>query len=198
MWESEVTLSAVEVPIGQWRVLSLRSAPHALTQSVVEQRTTLASARDDARLARLRRLAWWLDEGIRVPGTRIRFGLDPILGLIPGLGDVAGALLGGAILMEAYRRRLSRNTLVRMAANIIVDTAAGAGPLLGDAVDFVWKSNRRNLDLLERHTAKPAKAVRTDRLWVMTVFGLLAATCVGLLVGSAFLIGATLKELAGS
>jgi len=69
---------------------------------VIEPRITLSSARDDVRLARLSRLAWWLDEGIRIPGTRIRFGLDPILGLVPGLGDVAGALLGGAILMEAY------------------------------------------------------------------------------------------------
>ena len=165
---------------------------------MVEPRITLSSARDDERLARLRRLAWWLDEGIRVPGTRIRFGLDPILGLVPGLGDVAGALLGGAILIEAYRRRLSRTTLVRMAANILVDTAAGAVPLLGDAVDFVWKSNRRNLDLLERHTFQASRAARTDRLWVLTVFGALGLTCVGLLVGFAFLIGAALKMLAGS
>ena len=165
---------------------------------MVEPRTTLSSARDDARLARLRRLAWWLDEGIRVPGTGIRFGLDPILGLVPGLGDVAGALLGGAILMEAYRRQLSRSTLVRMAANILIDTAAGAVPVLGDIVDFVWKSNRKNLDLLERHTSKPSKAARTDRLWALTVFGVLGLTCVGLLVGFAFLIGAALKMLAGA
>lgn len=191
-------MSAVEVPIGRWRVLSLRSAPHALTPPVIEPRITPSSAGDDERLARLRRLAWWLDEGIRVPGTGIRFGLDPILGLVPGLGDVAGALLGGAILMEAYRRQLSRSTLVRMAANIIIDTAAGAVPVLGDVVDFVWKSNRKNLDLLERHTSKPSKAARTDRLWALTVFGVLGLTCVGLLVGVAFLIGAALKMLAGA
>ena len=165
---------------------------------MVEPRNALSSTRDDERLARLRRLAWWLDEGIRVPGTRIRFGLDPILGLIPGLGDVAGALLGGAILMEGYRRQLSRTTLMRMAANILLDTAAGAVPLLGDALDFVWKSNRKNLDLLERHYVKPSTAVRADRLWVMTVFGLLGATCVGLLVGVAFLAGAVLRMLASA
>jgi hypothetical protein len=165
---------------------------------VVEPRTTLSSARDGARLAQLRRLAWWLDEGIRVPGTGIRFGLDPILGLVPGLGDVAGALLGGAILLEAYRRQMPATTLVRMAANIMIDTAAGAIPLLGDALDFVWKSNRKNLDLLERFNFKPSKAARTDRLWVMTVFGLLGVTCVGLLVGVAFLAGAVLKMLASA
>ena len=164
---------------------------------MVDPRITLSSAQDDERLARLRRLAWWLDEGIRVPGTRIRFGLDPILGLVPGLGDVAGALLGGAILMEAYRRRMPGATLTRMAANIILDTAVGTVPLLGDALDFVWKSNRRNLDLLERHAFKPSRAVRTDRLWVTIVFGLLGATCVGLLTGFVFLIRAALKMLAG-
>ena len=164
---------------------------------MVEPRITHQSARDDERLARLRRLAWWLDEGIRVPGTRIRFGLDPIFGLVPGLGDVVGALLGGAILMEAHRRRLSRTTLVRMAANIIVDTAVGAVPLLGDVVDFVWRSNRRNLDLLQRHTLEPSRSARTDRLWVMTLFGVLGLTCVGILAGLAFLVSATLKMLAG-
>ena len=165
---------------------------------LVETRITHPSARDDDRLARLRRMAWWLDEGIRVPGTRIRFGLDPILGLVPGLGDVAGALLSGAILMEAYRRQLSRTTLVRMAANIIVDTVAGAVPLLGDVVDFLWKSNRRNLALLERHALEPSRSARTDRLWVMIVFGLLGMTCVGLLLGSAFLVGAAVRRLAGA
>lgn len=165
---------------------------------MVEPRITPTSPRDDVQLVRLRRLTWWLDEGIRVPGTRIRFGLDPILGLLPGLGDVAGALLGGAILLEAYRRRLSRTAQIRIAANIILDTALGAVPLLGDAVDVVWKSNRRNLDLLEKHSVMPSKATRTDRLWAMTVFGVLGATCVGLLAGFAFLVNATLKLLAGT
>lgn len=162
---------------------------------MVEPRIALSTARDDERLARLRRLARWLDEGIRVPGTGIRFGLDPILGLIPGLGDVAGALLGGAILMEAYRRRMPGITLLRMSANVILDTTAGTVPLLGDLFDFVWKSNRRNLDLLEHHSFTPSNAARTDRLWVMTVFGLLGVTCVGLLAGIAYLVSMVLKML---
>ena len=165
---------------------------------MVEPRIAPTNPPDDVRLARLRRLAWWLDEGVRVPGTRIRFGLDPILGLVPGLGDVAGALLGGAILIEAYRRQLPLPTQIRIAANIIFDTAVGAVPLLGDAVDVVWKSNRRNLDLLERHTFTPSKAKRTGRLWAMTVFGVLGVTCVGLLAGFAFLVNAMVKMLAGS
>lgn len=165
---------------------------------MVDPGITSTSTRDDDRLVRLRRLAWWLDEGIRVPGTRIRFGLDPVLGLVPGLGDVAGALLGVAILMEAHRRHMPGTTLVRMAANIIIDTTAGAVPLLGDALDFVWKSNRKNLDLLERHNLKPSQAAHTDRLWMMTVIGLLGATCVGVLAGLALFVGTALKMLAGA
>ena len=87
---------------------------------------------------------------------------------------------------------------MRMAANIILDTAAGAVPLLGDVLDFVWKSNRRNLDLLERHAVKPSKAAGTDRLWVVAVFVLLGATCLGVLAGAAFFAGAILKVLAGA
>lgn len=107
-------------------------------------------------------------------------------------------MLGGAILVEAYRRQLSRSTIARMAANIVLDTAAGAVPLLGDALDFVWKSNRRNLDILERHTSKPSSAARTDRLWSLIVIGALGAICLGLLAGFAFLVGTLLKILAGT
>jgi hypothetical protein len=130
-----------------------------------------------------------------VPGTRIRFGLDPILGLVPGLGDAAGALLGAAILMEAYRRRMSRATLMRMAAKIILDATAGAIPLFGDLFDFVWKSNRRNLDLLDRHATKPAMSQRADRRWMATVIGVLGLICIGLGIGFALVVAAVVKML---
>jgi hypothetical protein len=151
----------------------------------------------DRSLDRLRRLAWWLDEGIRVPGTRFRIGLDPILGLVPGLGDSAGALMGVAILAEASRRGVPRLTLIRMVANIILDTALGSVPLIGDAFDAAWKANARNLRLLERHSSGPLEARRGDRLFVVGLFGLLVLVCAGLLLGSAALIGAVMKLLAG-
>jgi hypothetical protein len=147
----------------------------------------------DRRLARLQRMSWWLDEVIRVPGTRIRIGLDPILGLIPGLGDVVGGFLSAAIVMESLRRGVPRSTVVRIVTNIILDTTIGAVPVLGDLFDFAWKSNRRNLDLLERHVVHPSKAQHSDRLWVTTVFGLLGVVCAGLLTGFAFLVGAIVK-----
>lgn len=164
---------------------------------VIEPRQSPIVPGDDHRLARLRRLVWWLDEGIRLPGTRIRIGLDPILGLVPGLGDAAGALLGASILVEAVRRRVPKATLVRVVGNIIVDTVAGAVPVIGDVFDWVWKSNRRNLQLLERHSIAPLKARREDRLLVVSLFSLLIAICFGLLLAFAILAAAIVRGLTG-
>lgn len=139
------------------------------------------------RLDHLRRIAFWLDEGFRVPGTRVRIGVDPILGLIPGVGDAAGAVLSAVILIEASRCGVSRFTLVRMAGNIALDTGLGVVPLLGDLFDAGWKANTRNLALLERHLATPAKARGADRLTILLLGGLLALLSVALAVGGAFL-----------
>lgn len=101
-------------------------------------------------LARARALTRLLDTAARVPGTSIRFGLDPILGLIPGLGDLAGAALSGYLVLLAGRAGASRTTIVRMLANVAIDTIGGMLPVLGDAFDVAFKSNSRNLALLER------------------------------------------------
>ena len=105
---------------------------------------------DTDSLARARALTRLLDTAVRVPGTGIRFGLDPILGLVPGLGDVAGAALAGYMVILAGRAGASRLTIARMLANIAVDTVGGTLPLVGDAFDVAFKSNSRNLVLLER------------------------------------------------
>ena len=136
-----------------------------------------------------------MDEGIRLPGTQFRIGLDPIIGLVPGIGDAAGAILAASILIEAIRRGIPRVTLVRMAANIALDTVGGSVPLLGDLFDAAWKANLRNLALLERHLAEPSSAKRADRLVVIGLGGALLVLCVGLLVGGALLTAAVLKSL---
>jgi hypothetical protein len=121
------------------------------------------------------RLAYWLDAGIRVPGTSLRFGLDPILGLIPGAGDAAGAVLAGWILVEAIRLGASRATVIRIAGNVALDAVVGAVPLFGDIFDFAWKANLRNVALLERHLVAPDRAERADRSFVwLVIFGVLA------------------------
>ncbi len=133
------------------------------------------------RLATLARFAVLLDSGIRIPGTQLRFGLDPLIGLIPGVGDAAGAVLAGWILVEAIRLGASRPTLVRIAGNIALDAGVGAVPILGDIFDFAWKANLRNVALLERHSIDPARALRADRSFVAFVIGGVVVVTLGVL-----------------
>lgn len=101
------------------------------------------------RLRRLRWLAWVLDGSIPVGPWHI--GIDPLLGLIPGLGDWLGAAASGYIVYEAARLGVPGPVLLRMVGNILVETIIGVVPVLGDAFDFAWKANLRNLDLIDRH-----------------------------------------------
>jgi len=139
-------------------------------------------------LVRLRRFAVWLDAGITVPGTSIRVGLDPVLGLIPGLGDAVGALLAGWILVAAIRVGASRATLGRIAVNITLDALVGAVPLLGDVFDVVWKANLKNVELLERHMNDSLAAARRDRAFVAVVLGAILLLCGVLVLGGALVM----------
>lgn len=104
-----------------------------------------------ARLRRLERMAWLLDRSIPIGNHRI--GLDPLLGLLPGIGDSIGALLSLYVLYEAARLGAPGPVLLRMTGNILVETVLGAFPVLGDAFDFVWQANTRNLRLIHHHHA---------------------------------------------
>ncbi len=95
-------------------------------------------------------LSHLLDDFLRIPGTQIRFGLDGIIGLIPGIGDVLGAMASWIIILAAWLRGVPRITLARMLANVAIETIIGTIPILGDAFDIAWKANRRNYALLER------------------------------------------------
>lgn len=102
---------------------------------------------DEAAIKRMRVVARVLDEGIRVPGTSFRIGLDPIVGILPGAGDTATAFVSLYIVAESARMGVSQSTLLRMLANIAVDTVGGSVPLLGVLFDAVWKSNKWNVKL---------------------------------------------------
>jgi hypothetical protein len=104
-----------------------------------------------------------------VPGTQFRIGLDPIIGLIPGLGDWITSLLSFLIVFGAYRDGVSRWTLGRMVGNIILDLFLGAIPFLGDLLDFVWKANRRNLELWDRATVSK-RAGFIDFMFISLMF----------------------------
>ena len=95
-------------------------------------------------------LSHLLDDFLRIPGTQIRFGLDGIIGLIPGIGDILGAMASWIIILAAWLRGVPKVTLARMMANVAIETIIGTVPVLGDAFDIAWKANRRNFALLER------------------------------------------------
>jgi hypothetical protein len=111
------------------------------------------SPQDEARLKRIRLLSRLLDEQFRIPGTTYRVGLDGLLGLIPGVGDAAGALLSTYILYEAIRLGAPSTVLLRMIANIGIDAVGGAIPVVGDIFDMAWKTNKKNAALLHAYLA---------------------------------------------
>ena len=111
------------------------------------------SLQNETQLKRVRLLSRLLDEQFRIPGTTYRVWLDGLLGLIPGVGDAAGALLSVYILYEAIRLGASSTVLLRMIANIGIDTVGGAIPIVGDIFDMAWKANRKNVALLHAYLA---------------------------------------------
>lgn len=112
-------------------------------------------------------LATLLDEAFRIPGTKLRFGLDAIVGLIPGIGDVLSSAASFLIIFAAWQRGLPNVTVARMVANVAVDTIVGAMPLVGDLFDLAWKANRMNMRLLQRDAERRHRQTWKD--WLVLV-----------------------------
>jgi uncharacterized protein DUF4112 len=136
----------------------------------------------------LRKWSVLLDSAFRVPGTKFTFGWDPILGLIPGLGDLTTPIFAVLLLLQSVRMRIPRVVQVRMLINATIDFLIGSIPVIGDLFDFGWKANVRNLALLERHAHPETKATRSDWIFVLTIIGLLAAIAVIPLLFAAWLL----------
>ena len=102
-------------------------------------------------LERLDFLATLLDSAILIPGTKIRFGADAVIGLVPGIGDAITTALSAWIVYEAHRLGVPRQLLVRMIGNVAIDGLFGAVPLVGDLFDVMWRANKRNMRLLRQH-----------------------------------------------
>jgi hypothetical protein len=159
---------------------------------------TLISAADAPRTAermrRLRSLAWLLDNSIPLPGG-YRIGLDPIIGLVPGLGDAIGALISAFIINEARSLGAPRSILLRMIGNVAIETVIGAIPFAGDLFDAAFKANSRNLALLARYQLDPIGSRRSSRFFVIG-FSLLLAAVVAFVVAVPLLVILALWNLA--
>ena len=140
----------------------------------------------------LETIANLLDSVFEIPGVRIRFGIDALLGLLPGLGDTASTFASIYILQAATRYGVSRVTLARMTLNIVVDLVVGALPIIGDLFDVYWKANKKNVELLRRHVeANPVTERSLNRsagLFVAGMIALILAILVASVAGAYFIL----------
>ena len=125
------------------------------------------------RLPDLQRYAKVLDKAFRIPGTNIRFGLDPIIGLIPGLGDLASPIFAALLVVEGSRLGIPKIILLRMVVNALIDAVIGAIPFAGAVGDIFFRANTKNLALLEHYAVPGRAATRRDYWFVWIALGLL-------------------------
>lgn len=134
----------------------------------------------------MRFLADLMDNAFRLPGTNFRFGLDPLLGLLPAFGDTLTGLISAALIAKAARRGIPKIVLARMALNVLANTALGTVPVIGDAFSFWFKSNARNYALFTKHAGSRPAPTRIDWLIVIALVGglvlLLLFAAIGLIV----------------
>ncbi|NET59629.1 MAG: DUF4112 domain-containing protein [Symploca sp. SIO2E6] len=130
-----------------------------------------SSENQKSTLRHLRQLSHLLDNAIPIPGTPYRFGLDPILGLLPGGGDFLSTIFSAYIVFKAAQIGISRSLLQQMVLNILVDTLSGTVPFLGDLVDVAWKANVKNIKLLEEHWDVPQAPQKTDWWFLVLLLG---------------------------
>lgn len=129
-------------------------------------------------LVALRKFAYLMDQAFPIPGTNIRVGLDAVLGLIPGIGDVIGAVLSTWIIAGALRHRVPALVILRMIGNVAVDLIFGAIPVAGDVFDFLYEENMKNMRLLEKHRDRTRPPRRSSEITL--ILGLIIAFLVGL------------------
>ena len=133
--------------------------------------------------ANLRRIAYFMDESIRLPGG-FRIGWDAIIGLIPGVGDAIGTLVSSYLVLSAARLGVGKAVLLRMIGNVGLELLVGTIPIVGDIFDGLFKANTRNLSLLGRHAASPRANRRYSMLWLVLVGAGFVALGVTLLVAA--------------
>lgn len=158
------------------RANSAKAAEHAIERALGDDASPeLKKAAVEAVAPWAEKLVRWLDDFIRIPGTKFGIGLDPILGFfLPGAGDVITGTGSISLLFLALKERVPTIVLLRMILNILVDTVGGFLPVVGDAFDVVWRSNKRNLALIEKYREDP-KAAPTPWDYLLVGLGLTLA-----------------------
>lgn len=146
------------------------------------------------RLTRLRLLADWLDTRFKGP-FGIRFGLDPLIGLVPFLGDVVTTIISVYILIEASKLGCSPSVLARMGINIAIENLLGQLPILGALFDFIWRANDKNLRLIEAHEINPARVTWRSRAIVGVILIALLSIVVLATIGTFYLLSLILDKL---
>jgi hypothetical protein len=126
----------------------------------------------DPKLENLDKLAWYLDSSIRIPGTKWTIGLDGLLGLIPGIGDLISGLISSYIVLKGAKRGLPAIVIVNMLLNLGLDTIIGAIPIIGDIFDLAFKANNRNVKLIHSYEKDPNK-IKKQSLFSIAIFSLI-------------------------
>lgn len=143
-------------------------------------------------------LSRYLDGLFRIPGTGWRFGLDSLIGLVPNVGDVSTALVSFYILIAGVRYGVPKITLLRMAFNIGIDYVIGVIPFIGDAFDFFWKSNQKNMDLIREHGKGLGKGTGGDWVFIIVAISFLIGLLVTSVLFSVFILWTLIGGIAAA
>jgi hypothetical protein len=147
-------------------------------------RNAVRVERDDALCALIARL---MDTAFVIPGTKIRFGVDALIGLFPGIGDAIGALISSVLLAQAAQMGVPKIIIARMAGNVFLNTVIGSIPIFGDVFSVFYRSNVKNYALLQRHGLRIRPATAFDWLFVIVLVLVLLGLLAGLIAGLALL-----------
>ena len=184
-------------PVNRVKDLNKMTSPYKLERRELLNQTPEATRKAVKIDESLDRLSWVMDDLIRIPGINWRFGLDALVGLIPGFGDTVTSMVSFYILASAVRYRVPKVTLLRMGLNIGIDYLVGTIPFVGDLFDAWWKSNQMNVALLSKRATVSASEARKGQLSDWLFVALIIFVLAGLAIGSAALSIYLLLLIAG-
>jgi Domain of unknown function (DUF4112) len=139
-----------------------------------------------------------MDRLIRIPGVKKRLGLNPIVDLVPGFGDIAAALVSVSVLVYGIRRGIPKIVLGRMALNVLINEVVGLIPIVGSAFAFWFQANTRNYEMVRGHLDTPGRSTRGDKVFVGVILGLIVLTILGSILGTFLMLHEFAKLLVGS